>query len=294
MKSITSLIYNLLSYILPDKLFLSILFKRKMGYKLPWHNPQTYNEKLQWLKLYNRRPEYTMMVDKIEVKSWVSKMIGEEYIIPTIAIWDKADDIDLEKLPNQFVIKCNHNSGVGMFICKDKSELDINKVKSEVKRGLKENYYRLNREWPYKNVKRRVFAEKFMKEEGKSSLKDYKVMCFNGEVKLIELHEGRFTEEHTQVFYDRSWNKTSITQNGYGITDDKIVEKPILLDEMIRLSERLSNGIPHVRVDWYIINGHLFFGEMTFFDGSGLIPWDRIEDDRLMGSWIVLPKTRVK
>lgn len=293
MKSINSIIYNALSLFLPDKQFLTILFRRKMGYNLPWNNPQTYNEKLQWLKLYNRRPEYTMMVDKIEVKNWVAKMIGEEYIIPTLAVWSRAEEIDFSELPDRFVIKCNHNSGLGMFICKDKSKMDTQKVKTEVKKGLQENYYRLNREWPYKNVKRLVFAEKFMQDGNQVSLNDYKVMCFDGKVKLIELHEGRFTEEHTQAFYDRDWNKTSITQGDYGLISNKNVERPALLDEMVRLSEILSAGIPHVRVDWYIINNHLYFGEMTFFDGSGLTPWDRTEDDLLLGSWITLPSKTV-
>jgi len=279
--------------LLSDKLYLSIKFHDRLGYWMNWNHPKTYNEKLQWLKLYNRRPEYTIMVDKVKVKDWVADKIGKEYIIPTLGVWKSAEDVDFEHLPNRFVIKCNHNSGTGMYLCGDKSKMDVLQVRKGLDEGLRENYVLQNREWPYKNVPRKILAEQFLNEPGKEAPDDYKVMCFDGKVQLIELHEGRFTENHTQAFYDRDWKMTSITQGRYGKVATKMVERPTLLDEMIRLSEILAKDIPHVRVDWYIVNNHLYFGEMTFFDGSGFEPFDRFEDDQLLGSWITLPDYKI-
>ena len=283
---------RLLAYILPAKLFLSIRFHGNLGYWIDWNNPRTYNEKLQWLKLYNRRPEYTLLVDKVKVKEVVADKIGEEYIIPNLGVWKTADEIDFDSLPNKFVIKCNHNSGLGMYICRDKAAMDVESVRKGLAKGLKENYTLLNKEWPYKKVPRRILAEVFLEESGCVVPNDYKVMCFDGKVKLIEVHSGRFTDNHTQDFYDREWNLTKITQGSYGGFNTIPSPKPALLEEMIRLSEILAEGIPHVRVDWYIINNRLYFGEMTFFDGSGFEPYDRYEDELLLGSWITLPEKK--
>lgn len=272
-----------------DEQYLKLLYRLSVGHKLNLEKPETYCEKLQWLKLYNKHDVYTRMVDKVTVKDWVSEKIGSEYIIPTIAVYNNTDEIDFEKLPNQFVLKCNHNSKVGLCICKDKFSFNIQRAIKELKRGLSENHYMKTREWPYKNVPRRILAEKYMEEEGASFLHDYKVMCFNGEAKLIEYHAGRFSGGHTQDFYDTKWNKTTITQGHNGSPCDYIEKKPALLEEMIRLSEVLSADIPHVRVDWYIVKEHLYFGEMTFFDSAGFMPMDKKSDELLLGSWIKLP-----
>lgn len=279
--------------LLPDKLYLSIKFRTRMGYWMDWKHPKTFCEKLQWLKLYNRCPDYTIMVDKVKVKEWVSKKIGGEYVISTFGVWEEAEEVDFNSLPQKFVIKCNHNSGTGMYICKDKSKINVDEVRKGLAKGLQENYILQNREWPYKNVPRRILAEEFLEDQHKESLDDFKVMCFDGKVKLIELHEGRFTDNHTQAFYDREWNMTQITQGKYGKVATKSIARPSLLEEMIKLSEILAKDIPHVRVDWYIVNNHLFFGEMTFFDGSGFEPFDRFEDDQLLGSWITLPNHKI-
>lgn len=271
-----------------DRKYLEALFFFKMGYKLNLENPQKFCEKLQWLKLYNRKPEYTKMVDKVLVKQWVSEKIGSQYVIRNLGVYEKVEDIDFNKLPSRFVLKCNHNSRVGLCICKDKTRLNIKKVKRELQNGLNENHYLKTREWPYKNVQRRIIAEEYMEEEGLSSLNDYKVMCFGGKAKLIELHRGRYTSSHTQEFYDCDWNKTDISQSGSGSISNDVIPRPSFLEEMIELSECLSNGIPHVRVDWYYVNGHLFFGEMTFFDGAGFDPMDKEQDELLLGSWIDL------
>lgn len=272
---------------MPDSWYLQMKYKQYMGYSLNLSNPKTFNEKLQWLKLHDRKPEYTMMVDKYAVRKYIADTIGEEYLIPLLGVWDNPDKIDFNALPNQFVLKCNHNSGLGMCICKDKSNLNIENVKNDLRKGLKQDYYLTCREWPYKNVKRRIIAEKYMSDEGKEELSDYKVLCFNGEAKLIEVHKGRFYGNHTADNYDEFWNKTDIEQ--YDLPkSDEILPKPKFLEEMLHLSRLLSKDLIHVRVDWYFTNNRLYFGELTFFDGSGynLFCGDA---DGLLGSWIKLP-----
>jgi hypothetical protein len=223
------------------------------------------------------------MVDKFAVKDYVAKLIGDKYIIPTIGLWEKPEDIDWHELPNQFVLKTTHGGGSsGVVICRNKDQFNKQKAINQLNDSMKIDLYNVWREWPYKNVPKRVIAEKYIEEFGKKALNDYKIMCFDGKVKLIELHSGRFTDKHTQDFYDREWNLTKITQGSYGAYNTEPCPKPALLDEMIHLSEILAEGIPHVRVDWYIVNDHLYFGELTFFDGSGFVPWDRYEDDLLL------------
>ncbi|MGI5977402.1 MAG: ATP-grasp fold amidoligase family protein [Candidatus Limivicinus sp.] len=250
-----------------DEAFLKKKFKLIFGYDLDLDNPKTFNEKLQWLKLYNRRPEYTMMVDKYKVRDYIKEKLGEEYLIPLLGVWDDPDEIDFDSLPSQFVLKTNHDSG-GICICKDKSQLNVKKVKQKLKKSLSRDYYMSGREWPYKNIPRKIICEKYMEDESGSGLTDYKVLCFNGEPKLIELHRGRFSGHHTQDFYDTDWNLTEYSQidsPGSGME----LRKPEFSDEMIRLSRILAENIPHVRVDWYYVNGQLYFGELTFFDASG-------------------------
>ena len=279
----TGFLYN-------DETYLKLLFKYKVGYPLNLDNPKTYNEKLQWLKLYNHRPEYKIMVDKYEVKKYVLNKIGEEYVIPTYGVWNSTDDIIWEELPNQFVIKTTNGGGSsGVVICKNRTSFSIDDAVKELNNSLSQDIYSLFREWPYRGMRKRIIAEKLLTEDSQESPRDYKVMCFDGIVKLVEFHEGRFSKHHTQDFYDKEWNLTGITQGSYSGFNTTPSPKPALLDEMIRLSEILAEGIPHVRVDWYIVNNHLYFGELTFFDGSGFCPFDRYEDDLLLGSWITLP-----
>ena len=228
-----------------------------------------------------------MMVDKYAVRKYIADTIGEEYLIPLLGGWDNPDNIDFDALPNQFVLKCNHNSGLGMCICKDKSKLDIEEVKAGLRKGLEQDYYLTSREWPYKNVKRRIIAEKYMSDEGKEELSDYKVLCFHGEPKIVEVHKGRFNGKHTQDCYDEFWNKTDIEQYDLPKSDD-IMPKPAFLEEMLHLSKLLSKDLIHVRVDWYFTNNKLYFGELTFFDGSGYNLFCGNADE-LLGSWIKLP-----
>lgn len=281
----------LLGRILPrtvkyDELYLKILYRYKMKKKLNLNNPMTYNEKLQWLKLYDRNPDYTKMVDKYEVKNYVKDIIGEEYIIPTLGVWDRFEDIDFNKLPQQFVLKCTHDSG-GLVICKDKSKLDIDVARNKINHCLKRNYYLNTREWPYKNVKPRIIAEKYMVDESRTELKDYKFFCFDGEPKSLFIATDRGIDTKFD-FYDMSFEHLNF-RNGYK-NSNKEIKCPKGFEKMKELSMKLSKGIPQARIDFYDINGKVYFGEITFFHWSGLTKFDPVEWDYTFGSWIKLPK----
>lgn len=271
-----------------DALYLKMEYYFQTGRRLNLNNPKSYNEKLQWLKIHDRKPEYTQMVDKAGVKDYIAKTIGEQYVIPTLGIWKHFDDIDFTTLPEKFVLKCTHDSG-GLVICKDKKTLDKVSAKKKIEKCLKKNYFYGTREWPYKDVKPRIIAEPLLEQANGEEICDYKVMCFNGKAKLIELHMNRHSDHHTQDFYDVNWQKTEISQGkGYGGCSDIEVSKPSCLNEMLRLSETLTKDMAHCRVDWYVVNGHLYFGELTFFDGSGYVLFDDDKYDLLLGSWIHL------
>lgn len=274
---------------MPDEKYLKKCFRIYMQRDLDLENPKTFNEKLQWLKLYNRNPEYTVMVDKVKVKEWVAEKVGKEYIIPTLGVWDDPDEIDFKVLPDQFVLKCNHNSGTGMCICKDKSKLDIDKVKKELKKGLNEDYYLKFREWPYKNVPRKILAEAYLNDNDKEELNDYKLMCFNGKLKMTFVCTDRFSDDGLKVtFYDREWRKMPFERHYHASKVE--IEKPHTYDKMIQLAERLSNGIPFVRVDFYEVKGKVYFGEMTFFPGSGFEEFTPENWDYDLGDMLLLPE----
>ena len=271
-----------------DKTYISLKYRLVFGKKLDLENPKTYNEKLQWLKLYNRKDEYTTMVDKFAVREYVANKIGEEYLIPSLGVWDNPEDINFDELPDEFVLKCNHNSGVGMCICKDKSKLDIEKVKKELKKGLEQDYYMTNREWPYKNVPRKIIAEKFMVDESGTELKDYKFFCFDGKPHFLFIATDRNTpgEETKFDFFDMDFNHLDFT-NGHP-NSDKTIEKPKGFEEMKELACKLSEGLPHARIDFYDINGQVYFGEITFFHWSGIVPFNPEEWDYKFGELINL------
>lgn len=283
-----NLILNQVAKSIDDERYIKWKYYLNFRKKLNLKNPQTYNEKLQWLKLYDRREEYTQMVDKYEAKKYVANLIGEEYIIPTLGVYDSFDEIDFDQLPNEFVLKCTHNSG-GIIICRDKSVLDIPKAKKQMEKWLKKNPFWANREWPYKNVKPRIIAEKYMVDESGTELKDYKFFCFNGEVKCLFVATDRSSkgEETKFDFFDLDWNHLPFT-NGHP-NSTKEIKKPIGFDEMVNLSRILSKDIPHVRVDLYNINGKIYFGELTFFHWSGLTPFVPNKWDEIFGDWLQLP-----
>ena len=285
-KIIIRMMYDGYFNFLNDYTFLKMKYRVVVGKKLDLKNPKTFNEKLQWLKLYDRKPIYTTMADKYEVKKYVASIIGEEYIIPTIGIYNHFDEIDFDKLPNQFVIKCTHDSG-GVVIVKDKKELNIEKAKKKIEKCLKRNYFYSGREWPYKNIKPRIIIEKYMVDESQKELKDYKIFNFNGKAKIIEVDFDRFIE-HKRNLYDTDWNYIeAIIQ--YPTDKNVKIDKPKSLNKMLELAEKLSKDIPHVRTDFYSINDKIYFGELTFYHESGYGKFVPEEFGEELGSWIKLP-----
>lgn len=269
---------------MPDEYFLKKVFKSRLGYELDLNNPKTLNEKIQWLKLHDRKEEYVRLVDKYLVKEYIAKIIGEKYIIPTLDVWNNPDEIDFEQLPDQFVLKCNHNSGLGMYICKDKSKMDKKKVLANLKRGLKENYYLTCREWPYSKVERKIIAEQYMVDESGKELKDYKIFCFNGIPMYIQVDFGRFTY-HERNLYSTEWKYMGFASL-YPTNAEHIIPKPVCLNEMLSIAGILSKNIPFVRVDLYVIREKIYFGELTFYHGGGFErftpqKWDKILGDLL-------------
>lgn len=270
---------------MPDREFLSAMYKAIFGQEINWETPTGFNEKLQWLKLYNRRPEYTMMVDKYLVRDYIAQVLGEEFLIPLLGVWDSPEDIDFDRLPDQFVLKCNHNSGLGMCICRDKSKLDINRTVRGLKAGLAEDYYLRHREWPYKDVPRKIIAEQFMGAD----LMDYKIHCFSGEPRFVLVCSDRFSADGLKEdFYDTEWNLMDLHRPKHPNSKNG-VERPRQLEQMLEYSKKLAKDIPFVRVDFYIVDSHIYFGEMTFFPASGFEAFAPAQWDATLGSWLTLP-----
>lgn len=273
---------------LSDEKLIRKLYKTYFGREIDLENPKTFNEKQQWLKLYDRKAIYTTMVDKYEAKNYVAERIGTEYIIPTYGVWDSFDEIDFDALPNQFVLKCTHDSG-GLVIVRDKKKLDKKAAKAKIERSLKTNYYYHGREWPYKNVKPRILAETYMEDTTTKELRDYKFFTFNGEAKaLFVATERQSGDEPKFDFFDMDYKHLPI-RNGHP-NADVLPKKPDTFEEMRVLAEKLSVGIPTLRVDFYEVNGKCYFGELTFFHFSGMTPFEPEEWDYTFGSWLKLPK----
>lgn len=275
----------------PADKFLKMAYRFSMGKELNLENPVSYTEKLQWLKLYDHRPEYTRMVDKYEVKKYVAERLGEEHVIPLLGVWDQVEDIDFDALPQQFVLKTTHDSG-GIVICKDKAKLDVAAAKKKLKCFHKRYYYGQNREWPYKNVKHRIIAEPYMEDSRYQELRDYKFFTFGGEPKVLYIAQGRGKGEPTVAdFYDMDFNHLPFT-----IDHDMAEvapEKPEKFEEMKQMAAILSQGTPQLRVDFYEVDGRVYFGEMTFFHCSGLAPFHPEEWDRIFGEWVELPPKHI-
>ena len=288
MKNINSIILALASRNLlkmSDEKFIKMKYKQVRGENLNLQTPHTFNEKIQYLKLYDRDPLYTKLVDKYEVRNFIKNKIGEEYLIPLLGVWNNFDEIDFSKLPDQFVLKCTHDSG-GVIICTDKRSFNIKEAKKKIEKCLKTNYYYKGREWPYKNVKPRIIAEEYMVDESGTELKDYKIFNFNGTPKLIEVDFGRFTQ-HKRNIYDINWNYIDLCIE---YPNDKSVNicKPQNLDIMLECAKKLSIGFPFLRTDFYNINGKLYFGEITLYHGSGLEKITPIKYEKILGDWIEL------
>jgi len=285
--SFRNFVFNVLS-ILPDKAYLKIRYFQRMHKRLDLKNPKTFNEKLQWLKLYDRDPLYTKLVDKYQVREYVKEKIGEEYLIPLLGVWDRFDDINFDELPDEFVLKVTHDSG-GLVICKDKSKFDREKARKKINSALKHNYYLENREWPYRNVPRRIIAEKYI-SDGTGVLNDYKLMCFNGKVDNIILCLGRFSEEGVKFYhFDKDWNYLPHCLHKEVAENVLSAYKPDKLTEMIRIAEILAEGLAHIRVDLYYVNGKIYFSELTFYQSSGFDTDITTVADREFGDKIILP-----
>lgn len=273
-----------------DETYLKIAYRLSLGKKLNLDNPKRLSEKLQWLKLYNRNPYYTKCVDKYEVKKIVADKIGEEYVVPLLGVWNSFEEINFDELPNQFVLKTTHDSG-SVFVCKDKTSFDREAAKNKINFSLNNDFYKGGREWPYKNVKRRIIAEKYIDSLGQEDSVEYKITCMNGKVKFVTFCKGPAHQDlsvRTNDHFDRDFNRLNFY--AYYKNSNYPYEKPKTWDQMIEISEKLSEDIPYVRIDFYNVNNHIYFGEMTFFTWSGFLIFNPDEWDEKLGSWLTLPE----
>lgn len=276
---------------IPDIPYTKIIYRLKMGKKLHLNRPQTYNEKIQWLKLYDRNPLYTTMVDKYAVKGYVENIIGKEYIIPTLGVWDTPDDIEWDLLPKSFVLKTTHGGGGdGVVVCKDKSKIDKNNVIDRLKRDLQNDTYKLLREWPYKNVNKRIIAEEYLEDKESKELRDYKFFCFNGVVRALFVATDRQSGKVKFDYFDENFNHLDIIQEHP--MSEITPQMPSKFTLMKELASKLSENLPQVRVDLYECNGKVYFGELTFTHHGGITPFHPEQWDTIFGNWIVLPNKK--
>lgn len=270
----------------PDSVWLRFIYWHRLHRNLNLKNPRRFTEKLNWLKLHDRNPLYTILVDKYEVKQYIKEILGKQMVIPSYGVWNHFDDIDFDQLPEKFVMKCTHDSG-RFCICKDKTAFDIQSAKSKLEKSMNNNFFWWTREWPYKNVKPRIIVEKFMEEGDGEPLTDYKFFCFNGEPQMMYISKDVSTDPRTD-FFDMNWNHLP-----FRLKDphaDRMPTKPEKFEEMKEIARKLSKGIPHVRVDMYVINNNIYFGEMTFYHNSGIFSVTPDEWDYKIGEWLELPK----
>ena len=282
------------AHLVPDKLFVKCMYKVYTGRKLNLKNPILFNEKLQWLKLYNRNPEYINMVDKAAAKKIVSEKCGDEYVIPTVGIYDNVNDIPFDDLPNSFVIKCTHDSG-SVILCRDKASLDIPKIKEELENELAVNFFWFGREWPYKYVKPKIIIEKALFDENGNAPIDYKFFCFDGSVKFFQVDFDRFSSRKSN-YYDVDCNLLPFEKAKCRSDSSIEFKRPEKFSDMISAAEKLSRGLPFLRVDLYYFHNKIYFGEMTFFPGSGCLRLvsNSVDAEKIIGDMINLPKKRVE
>ena len=279
-------IWKKCSRILPDRLYICLEFKKHIGYFPNLKSPKTFNEKLQWLKLHDRKPIYTTMVDKCEAKKYVADIIGDEYIIPTLGVWDHFDEIDFSTLPNQFVLKCTHDSA-GIVIVKDKNRFDRVAARKKIENCLKRNFFYSGREWPYKNVKPRIIAEEYMEDGVTRELRDYKFFCVNGVVRCFKVDFDWFIE-HRANYFDKDGALIDIGEIECPPNPERIIELPGNISLMENLAEMISNGVPFLRTDFYSVDEKVYFGELTFAHWGGMTPFKPEKWDTIIGEWIKL------
>ncbi len=283
-----------LAPVIPDALYLKCLFRLSTGKTLHLKNPQGFNEKLQWLKLYNRRPEYSQMVDKYAVKDYVAEKIGREYIIPTLGVWENFDKIDFDSLPDKFVLKTTHGGGGGgVVICRNKDTFDKADAREKLNRSMADDCFTKTREWPYKKVPHRIIAEQLIEfaSDSDGDLPDYKFFCFDGEVKVLFVATDRQSGDVKFDFFDADFNHLDIVQSHPMSGRD--IPKPKNFEKMKELASKLSQGLPHARIDLYDTGDRVYFGEITFFHHGGITPFHPEEWDLTFGSWLKLPPKAV-
>ena len=275
---------------MPDKQYLKLMFWVRMGYPLNLDNPKTLNEKVQWLKLNDRKEKYVSIVDKYSVRDIVSKQLGTQYVIPLVGgPWSSFDEIDFSLLPNSFVLKCTHDSG-GVVVCKDKNTFDMEKAKKTINASLKRNYYKYSREWPYNEISPQIIAEKYIEDDTDGELKDYKILCFNGKPENIMVCTGRFSGGVKYYFFDKEWNFLRLNHGDNELPNDFSIKRPQFLHEMLDIAEKLSTGFDLARIDLCEAQGQVWFGEITLYPDSGFDTDILEETDKCFGSKLCLTK----
>lgn len=275
------------NWLFSDKQYLSIVYRLAFHKKINWDNPQTFNEKLNWLKVHDRRPIYTTMVDKYSAKEYVRQIIGDKYIIETYGVWDRGEDINWDKLPNQFVLKTTHGAGNnGVVICRDKSLFNKEWAIRKLNASLDTDIFSRSRAWPYKNIKRRIIAERYLQDKN-GELRDYKFFSFDGQVKAMFVATDRNSGDVKFDFFDTDFSHLDIVQ--VHSMSGKVIEKPECFEEMKLIASKLSKGFPHIRVDLYEVDGNVYFGELTLYHHSGIVPFHPEKWDFTFGSWLTLP-----
>lgn len=279
-------IYKFLSAI-SKEMFLKFQFQRLVGYRLNLKSPKTYNEKLQWLKLYYRDEKMSQCADKVEVRKYIKDKGLGDFLNEVYGVWGDVDDIDFDRLPKQFVMKSTHASGQ-TIICRDKSTLNIEAAKKKMKKWLKTNLYYFGLEWVYKDLQPRIICEALISSKDTYPPKDYKFYCFNGQPKFILVASERNGHNAKMDYFDLNWELIDMRQGGdrSGIG----ILKPSNLEKMIDIAKVLSQDFPHVRVDFYNEDGKILIGELTFFDSSGFAKFEPKEYDRVIGDFLLLPK----
>lgn len=276
-------VYTTFGRLIPDKIYLKMMYQVKMGKKLDLKNPVTYNEKLNWLKLYDRKEIYTKMADKYAVREIVSQKLGDEYLIPLLGVWERAEDINFSQLPNQFVLKCTHDSE-SAIICRDKTTFDEKNTVKKLSDAMRKNYFYDSREWSYKNIKPRIVAEKYMEDSTDQELRDYKFFCFDGVPKALFIATDRGKGETKFDYFDINFNHLDLIQHYPNAKQP--LRKPVNFDKMLEFAVKLSKDIPHVRVDFYEVDGRLYFGELTFYHFGGFMEFEPECWDTIFGEWL--------
>lgn len=268
--NIKTVAYKILNSLISDSLYTRLKFRKNLHRWPDLKNPRTFNEKLCWLKLHRREPEMSVMVDKAQAKDYVRDILGEEYIIPTFGLWERAEDIDFGLLPDRFVMKGTHDSG-RVIVCTDKNQLDFDRARQEMQQSLDRDFYAITREWPYKNVPHRIIAEQFIRQSD-GGLTDYKFFCFNGHVDCVMVCIDRHLGKPKFYFFDRNWNFLRLNKRGVAAPEGFTLPRPEGMERMFEIASILSKGQPFVRVDLYNVDGKIYFGELTFYPDGGVDP----------------------